>query len=268
MLELDFPSSITIQNLLLIATSIAIVVMTIVADKIIRSLISKYSKRVELEKHAENVFRLIARVIIFASGTVALLQNLGLGVEWFLGVSAFTGAAIGFASTQTVGNFLAGLYLMVSRPFMVKDYVKIGDVEGEVTEITLNYTKIFTPTYNLTEIPNRKVLDSIITNFSTKKNVIDYSMKLEFPHSDVITNEEILRECIDHEIENFYEKYKEFLPKKPESSMSCMTRLGRSFMIRIFYPEGNVKYFYDIQPELTKNIVDRWDEYKNKKSIK
>jgi len=41
---------------------------------------------------------------------------------WFVGVSALTGAAIRFASTQTVGNFLAELYVMMSRPFMVRDY--------------------------------------------------------------------------------------------------------------------------------------------------
>jgi small-conductance mechanosensitive channel len=36
---------------------------------------------------------------------------------------------------------------------MVRDYVKIGDTEGEVREITINYTKIYTPTYNITPNP-------------------------------------------------------------------------------------------------------------------
>ena len=113
--------------------------------------------------------RLFSRLIVFASGVVAIVSLFGFPTDLFLGVSALTGAAIGFASTQTVGNFLAGLYLMISRPFMVRDYVKIGDVEGEVKEITINYTKIYTPTYNITEIPNRKVLDSVILNYSGKK---------------------------------------------------------------------------------------------------
>ena len=47
--------------------------------------------------------------------------------------------------------------------------MKIGDIEGEVREITINYTKIYSPTYNITEIPNRKVLDSTILNYSGKK---------------------------------------------------------------------------------------------------
>ncbi len=155
---------------------------------------------------------------------------------------------------------------MMSRPFMVRDYVKIGDVEGEVREITINYTKIYTPTYNIMEIPNRKVLDSTILNYSGKRNIIDYSFQMGFPHLDNITNKELIKECITPVIEKFYNKYKDFLPKKPELSMYTMDRLGRSFLIRIFFPEGKINIFYDIQPELMQNIVNSWDACKAKKA--
>lgn len=98
--------------------------------------------------------------------------------EWLVGVSALTGPAIGFASTQTVGNFLAGLYITMSRPFMVEDYVRKGDIEGEVREISINYTEIYTPTYNITEMPNRKVLDSNILNYSGKRSIVEYSFQM------------------------------------------------------------------------------------------
>jgi len=130
---------------------------------------------------------------------------------------------------------------------MVSDYVKIGDVEGEVREITINYTKIYTPTYNITEIPNRKVLDSIILNYSGKKNIIDYSFPVGFSHQKNMTNSELLEECIKPAIEKFYKKHVKLLPKKPEASMSKMDRLGREVMIRMFFPEGKSDSFYDIQ---------------------
>ncbi|NIQ07206.1 MAG: mechanosensitive ion channel family protein, partial [Candidatus Korarchaeota archaeon] len=75
----------------------------------------------------------------------------------------------------------------------------------EVKEITINYTKIYTPTYNVTEIPNRKVLDSIIHNYSGKENVVDYSFQMGFPHHEKITNDELVEKCITPAIENFYE---------------------------------------------------------------
>jgi small-conductance mechanosensitive channel len=260
-----FPAFLTTDKLVLAGVALVIVAVTFVLDKLIRRAISRYGKRLDLEPHAINILNLVARLIVFASGVVVLLSLFGFSTDWFIGISALTGAAIGFASTQTVGNFLAGLYIMVSRPFMVRDYVKIGDVEGEVKEITINYTKIYTPTYNITEIPNRKVLDSIINNYSGKKDIIDYSFKMGFPHLENRTNKQLIEDCIKPTIEKFYEKYKNVLPKKPEASMSCMDRLGREVMIRMFFPEGRINEFYDLQPELMRDIVNCWDKFKAQK---
>jgi small-conductance mechanosensitive channel len=261
-----FPDFLTTENLLLIGIGSVIAIFVIVADRLSRRAIARYSKRLKLEPHAENILKLTARIVIAAVGVVVLLSIFNVDTTWFVGVSALTGAAIGFASTQTVGNFLAGLYVMISRPFMVRDYVKIGEIEGEVREITINYTKIYTPTYNITEIPNRKVLDSTILNYSDKKDIIDYSFQMGFPHLENVTNKELMEECIVPILEKFYKKYKDLLPRKPELSMFKMDRLERGFLIRMFFPEGKINTFYDIQPELMQNIVNSWDAHKAKKT--
>jgi len=259
-----FQDFLTIDNLWLIVTGAVIIAVIFVADRIVRRAINRYSRRIRLEKHAENILKLIARIVIAVFGLTTLLSIFGMPTEWLISVSALTGAAIGFASTQTVGNFLAGLYIMISRPFMVTDYVKIGDAEGEVREITINYTKIYTPTYNITVIPNRKVLDSTILNYSSKRNMIDYSFQMGFPHPEA--NRELIEKCIMPAIEKFYNKYKDVLPKKPEVSMFKMNRLERGFLIRMFFLKGKIDTFYDTQPELMQEIVENWDIYRAEKA--
>ena len=138
---------ISMENLVLIISALLVLAGILISDRLIRRAISRYSKRSKLDPHASNILKLVFRIIVFSTGIIALMTLFGIGTDWFIGISALTGAAIGFASTQTVGNFLAGFYLMISRPFMVRDYVKIGKVEGEVREITINYTKIYTPAY-------------------------------------------------------------------------------------------------------------------------
>jgi hypothetical protein len=261
-----FQEFLTMENFILVITALIILVATLLADRLVRRAVSRYSARLKLDPQVENILKLTARIIIFAVGVVALLSLFGMPTEWFVGVSALTGAAIGFASTQTVGNFLAGLYIMISRPFMVRDYVKIGDIEGEVREITINYTKVYTPTYNIMEIPNRRVLDSNILNYSGKKNIIDYSFPIGFPHMDNITNKGLIEECIMPIVEKFYNKHKGILPRKPELSMSKMDRLERGFWVRIFFPEGKIDAFYAIQPELMQDITNAWDIYKTEKT--
>ncbi|UCH37696.1 MAG: mechanosensitive ion channel [Candidatus Bathyarchaeota archaeon] len=234
-----------------------------VADKLIRRAIERYFHRLKIEEHASNILKLIARILIFACGLAILLGLFGVSGEVFISISALSGAAIGFASTQTVGNFLAGLYIMISRPFMIKDYVKIGDVEGEVREITINYTKIYTPVYNITEIPNRKVLDSTIINYSGKKNIIDYSFEIEFTHEE--PNSVLINDCIVPAIDEFYAKYQKRVPKKPVVSMSKVDRWGRVFLIRMFFPEGKINMFYEVQPELLQMILEKHDQYRIEK---
>jgi small-conductance mechanosensitive channel len=260
-----FSDLLSMDNIVFVGTALLIVAAILIIDRLIRRAISRYSKRSNLDPHASNILKLVFRIIVFSSGIIAIMTLFGIGTDWFIGISALTGAAIGFASTQTVGNFLAGFYLMISRPFMVRDYVKIGDVEGEIREITINYTKIYTPTYNITVIPNRKVLDSIILNYSGKKNIIDYSFPVGFSHQKNVTNNELIEECIKPALEKFYKKHESLLPKKPEASMSKMDRLGREVMIRMFFPEGRSDSFYDIQPELLQEIVNSWDNYRIKK---
>ena len=244
---------------------IAIIVVAFVLDKVLRSSIGKYGKRMDMEPHAINILKLVVRLLVTTGAVISALVLFNVPTDLFLAGGALTGTAIGFASTQTIGNFLAGFYIMISRPFMVRDYVKIGDVEGEVKEITINYTKIYTPTYNITEIPNKKVLDSIILNYSGRKNIIDYTFKMGFPHLDHRTNKQMIEDCIKPTIDKFYEKYKKVLPKKPEASMLSMDRLGREVNIRMFFPEGRINVFYDLQPELMRDIVHCWDKFKANK---
>jgi small conductance mechanosensitive channel len=253
---LDFFEAYSYYHFLL---ALVIVAVMIVVDKLVRIKILKYGTKMKLEPHAINILRLISRIILVASGLAALLGVFGVSSDLLIGVSALSGAAIGFASTQTIGNFLAGIYVMISKPFVVKDYVRIGDVEGEVTEITINYTQMFTPQYNNTKIPNKRVLDSTIVNYSGKKGVIDYAFRMEFPHLPNKTNEQLLNDCLKPTIEKYYEQHQDILISKPEVYMSVMGTWSRTALIRLVFPKGKINKFYKLQSELVQEILNSWD---------
>ncbi|MFX1512329.1 MAG: mechanosensitive ion channel domain-containing protein [Promethearchaeota archaeon] len=83
-----------------------------------------------------------------------------------LGMSALLGTAIGFASQHTLGNLLAGIYLIFSKPFTVRDYVIFPDlkVEGIIRGINVNYTNVLTPSGVVVSIANQKILGTKIMN--------------------------------------------------------------------------------------------------------
>lgn len=108
---------------------------------------------------------LTTRLLILIGAVVALLNVAGVHGDILVAFSAVGGAAVGFASTRTIGNFILGLYLLITRPFCVGDYVSIDSIEGIVKEITINYANILTSANNVISISAQQILDKRITNY-------------------------------------------------------------------------------------------------------
>ena len=105
---------------------------------------------------------------------VALNIALVLGILGYFGIQttsiaamlAGAGVAIGAAWSGMLGNFAAGAFMMVLRPFKVGDFVSIGGVTGTVHELGLFGTTIITPDNVLTLVGNGKIFSDTIQNFS------------------------------------------------------------------------------------------------------
>ena len=226
--------------------------------KLVSIFVSSAAKRKMVDPHVENVIRLflrIAAIIVAVSATFTVYE---VPSQYFVGSSALIGAVLGFGSSQTINNVAAGLYVIVSKPFRVKDYVKIGDMEGQVEEISINYTKLYTPTFNLLEIPNVQVLNSRVLN-CTHEGFIKNTFVFTLPHLVPIKNEELMARCIKPAIEELSEKYPKVMLRKPEAYFEASTHFGRSYKIRIFVPKGHAKTLYVLQAELGNRIMDLWD---------
>jgi len=106
--------------------------------------------------------------------SVALNIALVLGILGYFGIQttsiaamlAGAGLAIGAAWSGMLGNFAAGAFMLILRPFKVGDFVSVGGVTGTVHELGLFGTTIVTPDNVLTLIGNGKIFADTIQNFS------------------------------------------------------------------------------------------------------
>ena len=80
--------------------------------------------------------------------------------------SAVSAVVIGFALQDTLGNAFAGLAIQSEKPFNVGHWVRVGDFEGRVTEVTWRATKLRSKQGNLAILPNNIVAKEAIINFS------------------------------------------------------------------------------------------------------
>ena len=83
-----------------------------------------------------------------------------------IATSAVGAVVIGFALQDTLGNAFAGLALQSEKPFHVGHWIRVGDFEGRVVEVTWRATKLRTRTGNFAIVPNNIIAKEAITNFS------------------------------------------------------------------------------------------------------
>lgn len=97
-----------------------------------------------------NVLRWIITLGGYLIVVVEVITLFGVPIDRLLLSGAITGVIVGIAAQQSLGNAFAGLVLLFSRPFMVGDYITLrsgalgGQYDGEVTAITLMYTRLAT----------------------------------------------------------------------------------------------------------------------------
>lgn len=114
----------------------------------------------------------IIKVLMYAFMMVIIFPYLpGSNSSAFKGITVFVGILFSIGSSNAIANMVAGLVITYMRPFKIGDFIKIGDVSGEVIEKTALVTRVRTPKMEDITIPNATVLSSTSTNFSANTNL-------------------------------------------------------------------------------------------------
>lgn len=108
----------------------------------------------------------IVAVTLNIALVLGILGYFGIQTTSFAAMLAGAGVAIGAAWSGMLGNFAAGAFMLVLRPFKVGDFVSIGGITGTVHELGLFGTTIVTPDNVMTLVGNGKVFGDTVQNFS------------------------------------------------------------------------------------------------------
>jgi small-conductance mechanosensitive channel len=140
----------------------------------------KLNKRIILQGSTPDIFnglkfgvRLIIGIIII----ILIMTFLRIDSSYLLIVSGIIISAIAFASMNAINNFIAGLWILLVRPFTVGDYINIDSSEEIVVEISLNYTKLKHIDETISLIPNINCVNTNIINHTISKKWLDQYIK-------------------------------------------------------------------------------------------
>ena len=107
---------------------------------------------------------MVLKVVLF----IAVLGMVGVETTSFAAILAAAGFAIGMALSGTLGNFAAGVMILLFRPFKIGDFVEVAGEAGVVEEISVFMTRMRTGDNKQILIPNAAVTGDNITNYSAK----------------------------------------------------------------------------------------------------
>ncbi len=113
-----------------------------------------------------------AGVIVYSIAIILALDVLGVNVMPFVAGAGVAGIAIGFAAKDTLSNLIAGILLIVDRPFEIGDRIEVWSAPagsaswGDVVDIGLRATKIKTTDNIVIIIPNNEIMKRDIVNYT------------------------------------------------------------------------------------------------------
>ena len=151
------------------------VVLVFVGTRFLARLVSAFFAGVESGElevpwfHADTAqpTRRIATAMLWLFALVIAYPYLpGSGSEAFKGVSVLAGLMLSLGSSGLVNQAMSGLVLMYSRSFVAGDYVRVGDVEGTVTEVGMLSTKVRTTKREEVTLPSALLVSQVTRNFS------------------------------------------------------------------------------------------------------
>lgn len=150
-----------------IAVAIVVVLLSLVVSKIIRSLLrNQVLKKLNIDEGLEyTLLRFVHFLVLFVGIYIGLTTvNIPLGA--ILGLFAVIGVGIGFGLQNLTSNFISGIILLLERPVKIGDRLEICGVWGDVRQINLRTTLIETPDGISVIVPNSKLLENELINFS------------------------------------------------------------------------------------------------------
>jgi len=122
------------------------------------------------------------KVLLVMFGLIAVLGQLGFQVTGILAGLGIGGIAVALAGQKTLENVFGSVTLGIDRPLHIGDEIKVDDVRGTVEQIGLRSTRIRTPDRTLVTMPNGRLSDMRIENY-TVRDRMRFSAKIGLVYS-------------------------------------------------------------------------------------
>jgi len=182
-----------------LVVALLVLIVFYVIGKFARKAVSNLLGKVSVNKTISNLLETIISISILGIGIFIALSILQLdgAVTSLLAGAGIIGLALGFAFQDIASNFISGVLISIRHPFGIGDIISTNDYYGTVTKLNLRNTIIRTVTGQIVYIPNKKVFENPLENFTvTGERRVDLSCGVSYG-DDLEKARDVATEAVD-----------------------------------------------------------------------
>src|SRR6202158_2886929 len=161
--------------LLLYGFQILGAIIILIVGALVAGWVGKISRRWLEEHDLEPPIRALivraVKLLVFVLAVVLALDKFGVQIAPIIALLGVAGIGLSLAAQGMLGNIVAGLTIIFTKPYRVGEYIELLGVYGQVTDIELLSTKLVHADRSVVTVPNRKIIGEILHNYGTVRQL-------------------------------------------------------------------------------------------------
>ncbi len=242
-------------------SALLVIVIGIPLIKIAKRYLRRLFDKTQFDEGLENFMFRIAGVAMWAIVILTAASELGINVTGIVAALGIFGLAVAFAAQDTMENVIAGIFIIIDRPFREGERIllpkKLGGIYsswGDVVEIGLRTTHVRSTDGVLLTIPNKLLTKDAVANFSHSELRVRVRLGLTATWSNVTKAEEIVKDIANNHPE---------IIDKPKPPGVVLRDFGEQEVImEIRYYVDNARKMRSSKSSFVTEILRRFEEEK------
>jgi small conductance mechanosensitive channel len=175
--------------------AILIVLAGVLVARWLGAILMRWLSRKEMEPPVRMLITRVVKLLVTGLALIIAMGTMGFNITALVTGIGVAGVGISLAMQGVLGNVVAGLTIIFTKPFRVGEYIELINVEGQVVAIELFSTTLTHPDRSRVVIPNRKIVGEVLHNYGTIRQ-LNLSVAVAF-RTDLTAALALTREVVE-----------------------------------------------------------------------
>lgn len=145
---------------------VMMVLLGILAIRLLMKMVDRVLERSKSVAAIKPYIHTAVNIFLWVLLALMLAGTLDVDVTSIIAMLSVAGLAVSMALQNTLSNLAGGLVLLVTKPFVVGDYVEADGISGTIAAVDMSYTTFVTPDNKEIFVPNSQLSATKITNYN------------------------------------------------------------------------------------------------------